>query len=408
MNSKALKLAYALTMPGGLLLACAALLIRYPVLPQRAADVIPLVPYAVFAVAALLSWRFNRSRVLYTVVVLGIIYRVVIHHLPTGPATSGKAAVILDAVSLLLPVNLMAFTFFRERGTTTPLGILRLVLIGIQIAAVLVISRPDLADVAGFLRYQLVHWPALKLVPFSQPALIAFLISFIVLAVRLAWIRRPLETGFFWTLITAFLALNTALAGRMPSVYFATAGMILVIALIEMSHHMAFRDELTGMLARRAFNEAALKLGDTYTIAMVDVDHFKKFNDTYGHDCGDQVLRMVASKLMHVPGGGQAFRYGGEEFAIIFSDKLARNAVLDLEHLRQAIGDADFIVRGADRRRKKARSKANPRAPRKTHVTVSIGVAERDEKHTFIDQVVEAADKALYRAKEMGRNRVEC
>jgi diguanylate cyclase (GGDEF)-like protein len=141
---------------------------------------------------------------------------------------------------------------------------------------------------------------------------------------------------------------------------------------------------------------------------MVDVDHFKKFNDTYGHDCGDQVLRMVASKLMQVPGGGQAFRYGGEEFAIIFSGKSANDAVLDLEHLRQTIADAPFIVRGGDRRKKKARSKGNSKAPRKTHVTVSIGVAERDEKHAFTDQVVEAADKALYRAKEMGRNRVEC
>src|SRR5689334_20011761 len=101
MNIKALKVAYALTMPGGLLLACGALLIRYPT--QRGADVIPLVPYAIFAVAALLSWRFNRSRVLYTVVVLGIIYRVVLHHLPAGPEPSGRAAVILDAVSLLLP-----------------------------------------------------------------------------------------------------------------------------------------------------------------------------------------------------------------------------------------------------------------------------------------------------------------
>lgn len=408
MNPKALRLAYALTMPGGLLLAGAALLVRHPVMPQLAADVIPLLPYAIFAVAALLSWRFNRSRVLYTVVVLGIIYRVVVHHLPTGPASTEKAAVVLDAVSLLLPLNLMAFTFFRERGTTTPMGILRLVLIAIQIVAVLVISRPELADIAGFLRYQIVHWPVLKLIHFSQPALIAFLLSSIVLAVRLVWIPRPLETGFFWTLITAFLALNAALAGRMPAVYFATAGLILVIALIEMSHHMAFRDELTGMLARRAFNEAALKLGDDYTIAMVDVDHFKKFNDTYGHDCGDQVLRMVASKLMHVPGGGQAFRYGGEEFAVIFSGKSAKNAVLDLEHLRQTIADAPFIVRGGDRRKKKARGKANPKVPRKTHVTVSIGVAERDEKHTLVDQVVEAADKALYRAKEMGRDRVEC
>lgn len=406
MNSKALRIAYSLTMPGGLLLACAVLLIRLPIVPSRAGDIILWLPYAVFAVAALLSWRFNRSRVLYAVIVLAIIYRAVIHHVPIG--SGGRGAVVLDAISLLLPVNLAAFAFLRERGTTTPLGVLRFALIGAQIVAVIVISRPELADIAAFLRYQLIHWPVLKLVRFSQPSLIAFLLSFIVLAVRVVWIRRPLETGFFWTLISAFLAVNAALAGRMPSLYFAAAGLILVIALIEMSHYMAFRDELTGMLARRAFNEAVLKLGDDYTIAMVDVDHFKKFNDSYGHDCGDQVLRMVASKLMHVPGCGQAFRYGGEEFAIIFAGKSAKNAVLDLEHLRQTIADAPFIVRGADRRKKKARGKPNPKAPRKTHVTVSIGVAERDEKHTFIDQVVDAADKALYRAKEAGRNRVEC
>src|SRR5262245_40815907 len=157
----------------------------------------------------------------------------------------------------------------------------------------------------------------------------------------------------------------------MPSLYFLTAGLILVIALIEMSHYMAFRDELTGMLARRAFNEAVLKLGDDYTIAMVDVDHFKTFNDTYGNDCRDQGLRMVASKLIHGPGGGQAFRYGGEEFASIVAGKSAKNAVLDLEHLRQTIADTPFIVRGADRRKKKARGKPNPKAPRKTFVTVS-------------------------------------
>ena len=406
MNAKALRIAYSLTMPGGLLLACAVALIRLPILPARAGDIIPWLPYGVLAVAALLSWRFNRSRVLYTAIVLVIIYRALVHHVPSAP--SGRGAVLLDAISLLLPLNLAAFVFLRERGTTTPLGVLRFALIGAQIVAVIVISRPELADIAAFLRYQLVHWPVLKLVKFSQPALIAFFLSFVVLSVRLVWTRRPLETGFFWTLISAFLAVNAALAGRMPSLYFLAAGLILVIALIEMSHYMAFRDELTGMLARRAFNEAVLKLGDDYTVAMVDVDHFKKFNDTYGHDCGDQVLRMVASKLMHVPGGGQAFRYGGEEFAIIFASKSAKNAVLDLEHLRQTIADAPFIVRGADRRRKKARGKANPRAPRKTYVTVSIGVAERDEKHSFIDQVVDAADKALYRAKEAGRNRVEC
>jgi len=73
--------------------------------------------------------------------------------------------------------------------------------------------------------------------------------------------------------------------------------------------------------SRRALIERLPSLGRRYTVAMVDVDHFKNFNDTYGHDAGDQVLRMVASRLGEVSGGGTAFRYGGEEFTILFPGK---------------------------------------------------------------------------------------
>src|SRR5437762_4696575 len=182
MNLKALTVIYSISMPGGLLLACAALLIRLPVLPTRAGEIIPWLPYGIFAVAALLSWRFNRSRILYAVIVLGIVYRVLLHHVPAGPVLSGRGVLLFDAVSLLLPVNLVAFSFLRERGTATPLGILRFVLIAVQIIVVLVLCRPELADVAAFLHYELVHWPILNLVRFSQPALLAFLLSFIVLS----------------------------------------------------------------------------------------------------------------------------------------------------------------------------------------------------------------------------------
>lgn len=84
---------------------------------------------------------------------------------------------------------------------------------------------------------------------------------------------------------------------------------------------MAYQDELTSLPGRRALKEYLLKLGSEYTIAMFDIDHFKKFNDTHGHDVGDQVLRMVASKLATVSGRGKSFRYGGEEFTLVFSEK---------------------------------------------------------------------------------------
>ncbi|UCF55947.1 MAG: GGDEF domain-containing protein, partial [Deltaproteobacteria bacterium] len=171
---------------------------------------------------------------------------------------------------------------------------------------------------------------------------------------------------------------------------------------------MAFKDELTGLPARRALNEELLKLGSSYTAAMLDIDFFKKFNDRYGHDVGDQVLRMIAAKIAKVTGGGKAFRYGGEEFTIIFPGKFADEVIPHLERLRKAVGASSFVIRGPMRPRKKPEDPKKIKGSRqKVSITVSIGAAERNESHTSPQQVVDAADKALYRAKKAGRNRVK-
>ena len=112
---------------------------------------------------------------------------------------------------------------------------------------------------------------------------------------------------------------------------------------------MAFRDELTGIPSRRALNEQLAALGNRYAIAMLDVDHFKKFNDTYGHDLGDQVLKMVAAHIARVGGGGKAFRYGGEEFTVLFPGTDAEDAIPHLEALREEIESYRMALRGSDR-----------------------------------------------------------
>jgi PleD family two-component response regulator len=192
---------------------------------------------------------------------------------------------------------------------------------------------------------------------------------------------------------------------------------------------LAYHDELTGIRGRRAFNEALLSLDQQYAIAIVDIDHFKNFNDTYGHDIGDQVLCMVASRLSQVSGGGQAFRCGGEEFAIVFRDVSAKDSYAHVDALRQTIEKTAFHVRGADRRaekkpetesdrrgresdrrkstRKKAAAASPKLAPDHLSVTVSIGVAEPSTRYRQPEQVIQVADQALYRAKGKGRNRVE-
>jgi diguanylate cyclase (GGDEF)-like protein len=406
MNSKSLKLVYSFTMPGGLLLASAVALTRFPVLPPSASQVFLWLPYAVFAMGALLSWRFNRSRVLMAMVALAVVYAAILFQQNGNP---DAATTILAAVALLLPMNLAIFSVMQERGVNSLAGFLCMMLIGLQLVVVTLLCRPELADIAALLRQPFFQWKFLNRLHISQPALLVFLVSMVVLVVRFIGRPKPLDGGFFWALVTAFLALNAVSQGRAPGLYFTTAGLILLVALIEMSYHMAFLDELTGLPGRRAFNEAALKLSENYSVAMVDVDHFKKFNDTHGHACGDQVLRMVASCLADVSGGGQVFRYGGEEFAVIFPVKTAKQCLGHLEELRRQIEDAEFTVRGNDRRKnnKTKRNQAKNGNKKKIQVTVSIGVACQSARNASFDQVVRAADKALYRAKDAGRNCVQ-
>src|SRR5947209_5712521 len=294
MTSRPVHLLFSLLMPGGVLFVAALLLTRYPLLPSSAYEILPWLPYTIFAVGALLSWRFNRSRILWAMIVLTLMYGALSIYVLGRGNPSGTDATVFSAIALLLPVNLVIFSFMKERGTTSLAALLWLALILGQLIIVAAICQPELAIAARFLRHSFIHWRGTGVAHYSQPAFIAFAAGFLVLVVRFFWSPKPLEGGFFWALMTLFLGMNAASTRQTTGLYFATAGLILLASLIEMSYHMAFLDELTGLPGRRAFNEAALKLGENYSLAMVDVDHFKDFNDTYGHECGDQVLRMIA------------------------------------------------------------------------------------------------------------------
>jgi GGDEF domain-containing protein len=214
--------------------------------------------------------------------------------------------------------------------------------------------------------------------------------------------------------------------GRIPSAYFAVAVFILAVSIVETSYLLAYHDELTTLPSRRAFNDALLRLESPCSVAIVDIDHFKRFNDTYGHDTGDEVLRLVASRLSRVGGGGRAYRCGGEEFAILFPGKTSQDVVEHLEQLRATIETSAFRQRGYDRRqaprgpdRRNQRIRGRTQAGRvvrqlarmddlpQLSVTVSMGVASSTREKPDLQQLIHQADRALYRAKAAGRNRVE-
>ncbi|WP_022662042.1 PAS domain S-box protein [Paucidesulfovibrio longus] len=164
---------------------------------------------------------------------------------------------------------------------------------------------------------------------------------------------------------------------------------------------LATTDELTGLLNRRALLELAESELDRarryrrpFTLLMIDLDRFKRVNDTYGHDVGDKVLKNVAST------GAQALRetdtlgrLGGEEFAAILPETSADQALEVAERLRAAIGRAEV---------------EEPAAPGgRLRVTISIGIADFRPDRDTVEAILKAADTALYRAKDNGRNRTE-
>jgi diguanylate cyclase (GGDEF)-like protein len=139
---------------------------------------------------------------------------------------------------------------------------------------------------------------------------------------------------------------------------------------------------------------------------MADVDHFKRFNDRYGHDAGDQVLRMVAARLGQTGSGARAFRYGGEEFALLFPGCSAEEAVPHLETLRARIAGSTFALRRPGRPARRPEAPSGGSGAARVKVTISLGVADSTSSREGPAAVLKAADRALYRAKREGRNRV--
>ncbi|MEO0567978.1 MAG: diguanylate cyclase [Pseudomonadota bacterium] len=165
-------------------------------------------------------------------------------------------------------------------------------------------------------------------------------------------------------------------------------------------HDQSVRDPLTGLFNRRHMTETlrksiaqSQKTGDPLSVIAIDVDHFKKFNDTHGHDAGDMVLRAVGSVLEQVCDGEQvACRIGGEEFTALLPGTSNSDALKRAEELRQAV--EAVVVRYGDKN-----------LPR---VTISAGVSHYPAHGTMPQDLMRAADDALYVAKGKGRNQVVC
>lgn len=400
----------SLFVPGGIWLLGAVLLV-YSGWLTVALPVLSFLYYCAIAAGMLLAWRFHSSRIFLSLSVVFLAQQaaaVSTGQPPFIPAT-------LTALAVLLPVNFVLIAMMHERGFTVE-----------SVAPVALFLFVESLTVTVFCGAAVrVHSLSIPIV-LPRYALAVPATAAIFLSVRFLLNRKPLDSALLWSLASFFLALRSAAAIRTSTAYWLATACILATAVIENSYLLAYHDELTSLPSRRAFNDALLRLKAPYSIAVVDIDHFKRFNDTYGHDTGDQVLRMVATNLGSVTGGGKAYRCGGEEFNILFPGKTIAEVLPHLEKLRVTVAKSEFRMRGNDRRqlprgpdRRNQRNRARARkgdAIRRLaegkpssvlSVTISIGVATAAAERSSPETVLESADKALYRAKANGRNRVE-
>ncbi len=390
--------------PTALALAGAAVLLVWPASSEWPGQIwLVTVPYLFLAAAAGLGLAFTQTRFAFVAACMAAtLLQVDYAFFADRDPGRGQAALLLG--SIMLPCVAAAFFRLNERGLLNSHGAIRLLSVVILLGFAFLLPLG-----AGFQAWVTACAPS----TFGL-GLLALLGSapFLIL-------RRKGESPLLGPLLLAAVTLFFVGLGCRSAVwretqqrtvlllFAALAGGTLAWAVIESAWRHINIDELTELPGRRSLRHRLRCLGESYVLAVVDIDHFKKINDTYGHIVGDQVLRFLAAELSKGT-SGTVYRYGGEEFVVVYEDRPYEDVLNNLDDVRQAVARKQFKLRGADRpaSKPKRQSKLPDESQTIIGLTISIGAARPGQHCPLPQDVLESADQALYRAKETGRNRV--
>jgi diguanylate cyclase (GGDEF)-like protein len=376
----------------------------YPQLSPVLLAAIVFLPVLLSIVALGLSVYFSRSHVFFYVLLIMAVNVIL------GLELAGSRTAY-SLMSGFVPLLLVSLSLLPDRGLLTMRSMPSHLLIVTVLLFSLLMVRMEPQWLSSIL---FTEWlPARYFDWTGQSQTVLFISVVSVLVMMITYAVRPSTSNVagLGILIVLIVQMHFGATDASLHVFSITALLMSLYAILQESWRMAYIDELTELPARRALRERLQKVGGIYTVAMLDVDHFKRFNDTYGHDTGDAVLRMIAARMRKVTGGGTPYRYGGEEFTVVFSGKDSEDATAHLEGLRELIADTAFVVnrrsrRNSDNTSKLSAGRKKPNGSKTVQVTVSIGVADSAQDGGTPWEVVKRADKALYRAKQKGRNRV--
>jgi len=389
-----------------------AIFIREPAIGLRPEyqQLLNWMPYVTLGIAMLLCVNYNRARVFTVSLALIITYYFIQTELQTS-LNEFRALFIYTCISVLIPLMLFLFFFLPERGLRNRYGILIVAVVPVLLIVCLVVFKmaPEATIDVNINKY--FQPRAFENYLLSLNVIIIYCVVFVVGLYRLCKTNDEYFVALLSALIFSFITLAYFGWQKISVIMLSFVGVSMIVSLLRGAHDMAYRDDLTGLPGRRALNERLKGLGKRYVLAMADVDHFKNFNDTHGHDIGDDVLKMVAQNIAKVKGGGTAYRYGGEEFCIVFAGKdieyskpYLEAVRKDIEAYRMELRDTRHRPKSTDNAKERRGRRSKARAGKTVSVTISIGVAAPNEKHLKVDEVLKAADTALYKAKQNGRN----
>jgi len=353
-------------------------------IPSFVLGATPYIFYILGVIVMVISWHFNRNRFLFVLFPLVLVY-IGFEFLP-----SAKATLLFKYISIIFPIHLLVFLVLSERGLLSIWGYLKIAFVVFETGLIVWFIEYPSEAVLSIFKIKLFIF---NTYPLSDISLIVGLFILFVMIALIMFNHFLMYNGsFLMILISFYSTLYFIKTDKVLEVGFIAIVLIILVLLVREAYRLAFYDELTSLPGRRALIEDMAKLGRRYTLAMVDIDFFKKFNDTYGHDTGDEVLKMVASKLGQIEGGGKAYRYGGEEFTLLFNSRDLKESAIYADVLRETIATTPFIVR----------NKKN----KKIFINISVGIVQNSKNDKDPFATMKRADNALYKAKESGRNKV--
>lgn len=377
--------------------------------PKEYFDMVMILPYLVLIGISILGLKLNQTRIFFSSLLLLLAY-----HSLSDPNLLMKLGIgkirSRQIFASSLPLCFSFLFVMKEYPLFSVKSLIR-VLLGLSpllLYILIFVISPE--AFVSLVNYQFVE------IDFTQIPQIGFI--FFILFPIYVLIKKEkkvllFQMALFFSLIPFYTAAHIGLEGNkkfyqlLPSNVFCFTAIIIILiySIYKMYWRRVYIDPLTGIPNRRAFDEKIESLETTYAITIMDIDHFKSFNDTYGHAEGDSILKMVAYTLKKSL-GDKVYRYGGEEFCAVFPGKEAQDCFDLVDSARRSLEQREFIIRSTEvKRNRKLRGTLTEKGMQ-VQVTMSMGIASPSEEADRPDLVIINADKALYEAKETGRNKV--